>query len=181
MKLMNTTLPEVREPCQHPNRVDALLLPFVKFMTPTRSGGPVRFEAGGLQNSTFDFEILQMDKETAAYRAIIGCGVGPAFLGHIIEGDRVIGFLVEQLHRRSAGPEDLQGCRDAMLQARHHPWGPEQTQHCCDLGRNRHNDRFENVMPCKSAEQKSKELATLPAQLSETAGRGGVASRQLVY
>lgn len=179
----NSTLPEVREHW-HPNRVDVLSLPFVKFMTPRvrvvqHTSRPVVSKI-----ARFDFEIPRMERETAAYRAIDGCDVGPAFLGHVIEGDRVIGFLVEQLHGRPAGPEDLQGCRDVL-----------QRLHALDIihgDLNKHNFvvasdgtvtliDFENAMLCSSAEQKNEELATLPAQLSEKTGRGGVVLRQLVY
>ncbi|KAG1896481.1 uncharacterized protein F5891DRAFT_1054107 [Suillus fuscotomentosus] len=132
----------------------------------------------------FDFEIPRMERETAAYRAIKGCGVCPEFLGHIVEGDRVIGFLIEQLHGRPAGPEDLQGCRNVL-----------QRLHGLNIihgDPNKYNFvvasdgtvtliDFENAMLCRSAEQKDEELATLPAQLSETTGRGGVVLTHLAY
>ncbi|KAG2135734.1 alpha-galactosidase A [Suillus bovinus] len=179
----NATLPEVREQW-HPNKVDALSLPFVKFMTPRVRVVQYASRPVVSKIARFDFEIPRMERETAAYRAIDGYGVSPAFLGHIVEGDRVIGFLVEQLHGRPAGPEDLQGCRDVL-----------QRLHALDIihgDPNKHNFivasdgtvtliDFENAMFCKSTEQKNEELATLPAQLSEMTGRGGVVMRKLVY
>ncbi|KAG2105079.1 uncharacterized protein F5147DRAFT_703095 [Suillus discolor] len=179
----NTILPEVREQW-HPNRVDALSLPFVKFMTPRVRVVQCASRPVVSKIARFDFEIPRMERETAVYRAIDGCNVGPAFLGHIVEGDRVIGFLVEQLHGRPAGPEDLQGCRDVL-----------QRLHALDIihgDPNKHNFvvasdgtvtliDFENAMLCRSVEKKNEELATLPAQLSETTGRGGMVPRELVY
>jgi hypothetical protein len=39
----------------------------------------------------FDFDIEQMNREAATYKAIDGHGIGPVFLGHMVEGDRVLG------------------------------------------------------------------------------------------
>jgi len=66
----------------------------------------------------FEFEIAQAERETAASRAIEGRSGGPEFLGHVVKGGRVIEFLVEQVHGRPAGPEDLQGCRSDVVQPR---------------------------------------------------------------
>ncbi|KAG1735425.1 hypothetical protein EDB19DRAFT_1103386 [Suillus lakei] len=93
----------------------------------------------------FDFEIPRMEREIAVYRAINGCGVGSAFLGHIVHGD----------------PNK----NNSVVAS-------EGTVTLID---------FKNAMLCRSAEQKNEELATLPAQLSETTGRRGVVLRQLVY
>lgn len=175
-QFMDVMLPEVREQW-HPNKVDDLSLPLVKIITSRVRVVQYASRPVVAKIARFDFEIAQMERETVVYRAIDGRGVGPAFLGHIVEGDRVIGFLVEQVHGRPAGPEDLQGCHDAV-----------QRLHAVDIihgDPNKFNFRvasdgtvtlidFENAVLCGSAEQKNEELIALPAQLSETTGRGGV-------
>lgn len=47
--------------------------------------------------------------ETTAYEWIHGTGIGPAFLGHITEAGRVIGFLMEYIEtmRKQRGPKIL--------------------------------------------------------------------------
>jgi hypothetical protein len=61
--------------------------------------------------AAFEFNVELMERETAMYQAIDKHGVCPAFLGHIIEGGRVIWFLIELVDGRAAGIQDLQGCR----------------------------------------------------------------------
>jgi tRNA A-37 threonylcarbamoyl transferase component Bud32 len=68
--------------------------------------------------AAFEFGIPRTERETAVYEAIDRRGVGPAFLGHILEGGRVLGFLVELVQGRRAGPEDLQECC-GVVQRRH--------------------------------------------------------------
>ncbi|KIK45934.1 hypothetical protein CY34DRAFT_776654, partial [Suillus luteus UH-Slu-Lm8-n1] len=96
-QFMDVTLPEVREQW-HPNKVDDLSLPLVKIITSRVRVVQYASRPAIAKIARFDFEIAQMERETVVYRAIDGLGVGPAFLGHIVEGDRVIGFLVEQVH-----------------------------------------------------------------------------------
>ncbi|KAG1877477.1 alpha-galactosidase A [Suillus subluteus] len=176
-QLMDITLPGVREQW-HSNRVDDLSLPLVKIITSRVRVVQYASRSVIAKIARFHFEIAQMERETAVYRTIDGRDVGPAFLGHIVEGGRVIGFLVDQVHHgRPAGPEDLRECRDAV-----------QRLHAVDIihgDPNKYNFRvasdgtvtlidFENAVLCGSAEQKNEELATLPVQLSETTGRGSV-------
>lgn len=40
----------------------------------------------------FEWEIQYLENETVAYEWIDGRKIGPRFLGHLTEGDRVIGF-----------------------------------------------------------------------------------------
>ncbi|KAK4039323.1 hypothetical protein C8A01DRAFT_16670, partial [Parachaetomium inaequale] len=63
------------------------------------------------------WEIPAVEAETAAYEWIRGSGVGPAFLGHLTEGQdgRVVGFVAEWVEgARAAGPGDLDGCKKAL-------------------------------------------------------------------
>ncbi|KAG2141526.1 alpha-galactosidase A [Suillus cothurnatus] len=170
-EIMDVTVPEVHEQW-HPNKVDDLSLSLVKIITSRVRVVQYASRSVIAKIARFHFEIAQMERETAVYREIDGHDIGPAFLGHIVEGGRVIGFLVEQVHGRPAGPEDLRECRDAL-----------QRLHAVDII---HGDPsvasdgtvtlidFENAVLCGNAEQKNQELATLPAQLSEITGRGGV-------
>ncbi|OAX31213.1 hypothetical protein K503DRAFT_870718 [Rhizopogon vinicolor AM-OR11-026] len=160
----------------HQNRMDVLSLPRGKYV----KGNNVRvlqYDSRLViaKIAAFEWDIPRREREIAVYQAIDGCGLGPTFLGHLVEGDRVIGFLLELLQGRPAGPEDLQGCLGAV-----------QRLHALDIVHgdpNRYNFivssdgtvtliDFENAMPCASTEEKDQELATLPAQLSEETGRG---------
>ncbi|KAK2739461.1 hypothetical protein FQN57_006590 [Myotisia sp. PD_48] len=56
-----------------------------------------------------------MENETTAYQCIDGKGFAPRFLGHLTEGGRVIGFLIEYITgARHAGPQDLPSCRQSL-------------------------------------------------------------------
>ncbi|OAX31609.1 hypothetical protein K503DRAFT_70554 [Rhizopogon vinicolor AM-OR11-026] len=159
----------------HQNRVDVLSLPRGKFVSSTVRVLKYASRRVIAKIAAFEWDIPRREREIAVYQAIDGCGLGPTFLGHIVEGDRVIGFLLELLQGRPASPTDLQGCLGAV-----------QRLHALDIVHgdpNRYNfivaaDRtvtlidFENAMLCASAEEKDQELATLPAQLSEETGRG---------
>ncbi|PPR02904.1 hypothetical protein CVT26_009750 [Gymnopilus dilepis] len=69
-----------------------------------------------LKFARFEFEVYGIEKETALYEIIQSrCpGVGPAFLGHVTEQGRAMGFLIEFLEGRWAGIEDLAKCQEAV-------------------------------------------------------------------
>jgi predicted Ser/Thr protein kinase len=123
----------------------------------------------------FEFEIPQVETETAIYQAIDGHGIGPTFLGHLIEHDRVIGFLIEKLDGHYAGIADLGACQAAV--ERLHSSGVVHG----DL--NRYNFvvshagatliDFENAKMNGSQDAMQKEFAQLAEQLTEESGRGG--------
>ncbi|KAI0542037.1 hypothetical protein GGR58DRAFT_510393 [Xylaria digitata] len=53
--------------------------------------------------------------KTTAYEWINGQGIGPTFLGHIMEAGRRIGFVVEHVDgARTPGPIDLSTCQSAL-------------------------------------------------------------------
>ncbi|KAF8248813.1 hypothetical protein K440DRAFT_623853 [Wilcoxina mikolae CBS 423.85] len=52
--------------------------------------------------------------ETQMYKIIDGLGLAPAFLGHITENGRIMGFLLEKVEGRSAGIEDLTACQECL-------------------------------------------------------------------
>lgn len=100
--------------------------------------------------------------------------MGPAFLGHITEGDRVIGFLLEKVEGRHANAQDLKACRQAV-------------QKLHDIGiihgdMNRHNFLvsvvgvvvvdFENAHKTDDEEEMKQEVMDVEQQLKDTARRG---------
>jgi predicted Ser/Thr protein kinase len=63
----------------------------------------------------FEWEIQYMMNETRAYEWIEGKGIGPRFLGHLTEGSRVIGFLLERVtDARYADSTDLAACERSL-------------------------------------------------------------------
>lgn len=62
----------------------------------------------------FEWEIPRLEHETRIYHLLSGSGLTPRFLGHIREGDRVIGFVLEKVPGRAAGVEDLAACREVL-------------------------------------------------------------------
>ncbi|KAG6873359.1 hypothetical protein C0995_016468 [Termitomyces sp. Mi166 len=62
----------------------------------------------------FEYEVARIAHETSIYSAIAGCSVGPAFLGHVAEHGRIMGFLIEKLEGRHAGIDDLEACQCAV-------------------------------------------------------------------
>ena len=63
----------------------------------------------------FPWEIQYLENETTAYQWISGHDIGPRFLGHLTENDRVIGFLMERVtNARHAGPEDFETCAEVL-------------------------------------------------------------------
>jgi hypothetical protein len=113
---------------------------------------------------------------SAIYQAIDGCGVGPAFLRHLVEHDRVIGILVEKVEGRRGDICDLAASQEIMK--RLHSLGIVHG----DL--NRHNFivsdagitlvDFENAIQNGSQEAMKLEYEEIAKQLEEQTGRGGV-------
>lgn len=65
--------------------------------------------------ANFPWEIPFMEAETRAYEWIQNEDVGPRFLGHVSEGGRVVGFLIEDIAGASpATLDDLEACRIAI-------------------------------------------------------------------
>lgn len=66
--------------------------------------------------AVFPWQTPYLEAETRAYSWIHGKGIGPQFLGHVTEGARVIGFLVECIEGATANFEDVDACRTALEQ-----------------------------------------------------------------
>jgi predicted Ser/Thr protein kinase len=123
----------------------------------------------------FEFEITLMEKETAIYEAIDGHGIGPAFLGHLIEHGRVMGFLIEKVEGRHGHIGDLEASQ--KVTKRLHSLGIVHG----DL--NRYNFivsaagvtliDFENATRNGSREAMEMEYKQIAEQLMEEMGRDG--------
>jgi predicted Ser/Thr protein kinase len=63
----------------------------------------------------FPWEMHYFVDETSIYETIEGSSIGPGFYGHLREGDRVTGLVLEHIKdARHAGPEDLSECREML-------------------------------------------------------------------
>lgn len=63
----------------------------------------------------FEWEIQYLENEPVAYEWIDGHEIGPRFLGHLTEGDRVIGFLMERVTgARHACLSDIVACQQTL-------------------------------------------------------------------
>ncbi|KPM36039.1 hypothetical protein AK830_g10545 [Neonectria ditissima] len=62
----------------------------------------------------FPWEIQYIEAETEIYKLMENRGIAPQFLGHIHEGGRVIGFLLEKVEGRPAGEGDLNTCQQTL-------------------------------------------------------------------
>ncbi|RJE23054.1 hypothetical protein PHISCL_04619 [Aspergillus sclerotialis] len=124
----------------------------------------------------FEWEIPYLESETTAYQWIDGHGIGPQFLGHLMEEGRVIGFLMERIkNARHAGPQDLEHCRQSL--SRLHRLGA----HHGDT--NRFNFLicdsrailidFDLARKCDDQGALSEELEKLPKSLEDLSRRGG--------
>lgn len=124
----------------------------------------------------FEFEVPRVETETAIYQAIDGQGIGPAFLGHLVEHGRVMGFLIEKIDGGHGEIGDLAACQSIVkhlhslgivhgdLNKYNFIVGPTRTTLIID---------FENAIKNGSKEAMQKEFAYLTEQLTEETGRGG--------
>ena len=159
----------------HPNLVNTLSLTLHN-----RLSARVRVVMDGSKPAVakiarFEFEIPLVEKETAIYQAIKDHGIGPTFLGHLVEHGRVMGFLIEKVEGPYAHIGDLEACQ--AVTKRLHSLGIVHG----DL--NRHNFiispvgatliDFENATQNGSKEAMEKEYKELAEQLMEETGRGG--------
>ena len=123
------------------------------------------------------WEIDAPENECAAYQWIEGPGIGPKFLGHLIEEGRVIGFLMEMItNARHASPDDLGLCRKSLSKL--HKLGivhGDVNKHNFLIG-DAHATLvdFECARKCEDKRAFKEELRSLPKQLSDTSGKGGV-------
>ena len=109
----------------HPTRIDYLELTTVnrypKGVETKREGKlrlvthpsfpkPVLMKIAGFPRYT-----IKMERETLAYKILEGSGIAPKFLGHVTEGGRVVGILLEWIEgAKRAGPPTYDSCLDAL-------------------------------------------------------------------
>ncbi|SCN90947.1 unnamed protein product [Fusarium fujikuroi] len=124
----------------------------------------------------FPWEIAYVAAETRIYEILESSGIAPQFLGHINEGSRTIGFLLEKFQGRHAGKDDLEACQNVLSQL--HDLGilhGDVNRYNFIIG----NDGkavlidFEKAREDASTEEKEAEKKSLPQQLAEESGRGG--------
>lgn len=129
--------------------------------------------------ANFPWEIPFLEAEIRAYAWIQDENIGPRFLGHVSEGGRVIGFLIENIVGASpATLDDLGACRMGL--ARLHLLG---IQHG-DVNRNNFLVQrpegkvtiidFEAARKCDEQERLQAENASLEESFRDTSNRGGI-------
>ncbi|KAH2761566.1 hypothetical protein KXW10_000388 [Aspergillus fumigatus] len=124
----------------------------------------------------FEWEIQYLENETVAYEWIDGREIGPRFLGHLTEGDRVIGFLMERVtNARHACLNDIAACQQTL--GRLHQLGILHG----DINRFNfliHGSKavlidFDTARKCDDQDALRKEFEALPGYLQDTSRRGG--------
>jgi len=100
----------------HPAFIDYLSLTIGKMLLPNvyEATTPSFSAPVIVKLARFPWETDYYDQETQAYSWIEGHGIAPKLLGHVTEGERVIGFLLEKVHGRQAGRADLHLCQTAL-------------------------------------------------------------------
>ncbi|KAL8755234.1 MAG: hypothetical protein Q9199_003795 [Rusavskia elegans] len=122
----------------------------------------------------FEWEIASYQSETEVYHWLDGHNVGPDFLGHLTEGGRVIGLLLQKLNGRHAYFQDLARCEDVVRKL-----------HSLDIlhgDLNRHNFLvneeqvvlidFETSVRSQDVDEKTEELRGLKKELLDHSGKG---------
>lgn len=173
-----SSLPGV-ENIWHPTRIDHLDLEYLQ---------RIRQNVHVVQHRLFNNPVLikftefpwqtpYLEAETTAYEWINGKGIGPEFLGHLTEGGRVNGFVLEYLEgASSAGPEDLAACQRSLTKL--HSLGIKHG----DI--NKHNFLmregeailvdFESAERSQEREELALEIQRLEQSLSDPSTKGGV-------
>jgi Lipopolysaccharide kinase (Kdo/WaaP) family len=125
----------------------------------------------------FDWQMSYFKAETAAYKWIEGTGIGPAFLGHVTEAGRVIGWVMEDLApAQTAEPDDLEACQRVLRQL--HALGIKHG----DINRFNFLVRgdkarlvdFEVAEECNDVKELEEEYERLSESLNDPSFRGGV-------
>ncbi|KAH7377710.1 alpha-galactosidase A [Pyrenochaeta sp. MPI-SDFR-AT-0127] len=125
----------------------------------------------------FEWEIPRIERETRTYQLLqqLGSDLAPRFLGHIHEGGRVMGFIIEKLEdRRNASVGDLSKCE--LVLSKFHSFG------FLHGDVNRYNfliseDNvkvidFERFEENSTEDARTREMQSLRAELVDQSGRG---------
>ena len=161
--------------CWHHNLVDVLSLAIEERVSARVRVVKYNSKTVISKIARFDFEIPWIETETAIYQAIDGHGIGPAFLGHLVEHGRVMGFLIEKIDGGNGEIGDLEACESIVK--RLHSLGIvhgdlNKYNFIVEPNRTTLID-FENAIKNGSKEAMQKEIACLTEQLTEETGRGG--------
>ncbi|KAK2030759.1 alpha-galactosidase A [Colletotrichum zoysiae] len=116
--LENRPLQGVKE-IWHPEQVDCLALKRVQRLTMnvsecTRKGQEAPQSTFIAKIARFEWEIPRIEQEGHVYRLLQDTDIGPQFLGHVVEQGRVIGFVLEKLHGKSASIEHRARCTEVL-------------------------------------------------------------------
>ncbi|KAK7421800.1 hypothetical protein QQX98_002016 [Neonectria punicea] len=124
----------------------------------------------------FPWQMPFLEAETTAYQWINGRGIGPKFLGHLMEDGRAFGFIMEHIDdAQTATPEDLSACRASLASL--HALGIKHG----DINRNNFLVRggkanlidFEASERCENQNELDSESHLLELSLKDTSYRGG--------
>ncbi|OTB03204.1 hypothetical protein M426DRAFT_12791 [Hypoxylon sp. CI-4A] len=98
----------------------------------------------------FPWEVPQLEKETMAYELIDSHQIGPAFLGHLMEEGRAIGFIMARVKHGDINKHNflIHDGKSTLID-------------------------FDNVSTAVSAGELEGELHNLEDELRDTSGRGG--------
>ncbi|KAF6785968.1 alpha-galactosidase A [Colletotrichum sojae] len=179
--LSSADLPAVKS-VWHPRLVDCFDIERTEFLTPLAQeckwvATDEQPQVMVAKMARFGWEVPYIEAETGMYQVLEGKGIAPRFLGHVHEQGRVMGILLEKVpDGRHAGPGDLERCQAAL--GRLHALGYLHGD--C----NKYNSLvrpggevvlldFEKARRCDDRGLLEAEMASLPAQLAETTGRGG--------
>ena len=163
--------------CWHHNLVDVQSLAFEERIRSRVRVVKYNSKSVIAKIARFEFEIPWVETETAIYQAIDGHGIGPAFLGHLVEHGRVMGFLIEKIDGVHGEIGDLEACQSIVK--RLHSLGivhGDLNKYNFIVGPTRTTlVDFEDAIKNGSKEAMQKEFAGLTEQLTEETGRGGPA------
>lgn len=116
----NDRLAEV-ETLWHHTKIDVLSLKYTKMYKSSVSEVIYHGSPAIAKIAPFEWEIPRLERETWAYSILDEerqhderLEIAPHVLGHLTEGGRVIGLLLEKLEGEFAGPEDLIDCRHTL-------------------------------------------------------------------
>lgn len=132
-----------------------------------------------LKLALFPWQVQYLEAETRAYEWIRNLEVVPRFLGHVSEGGRVVGFLMENIAKASpATLDDLEACKTALCQL--HSLGVLHG----DVNRNNFliqesGDKvtiidFETAEQCDEQDKLQAEISSLEESFKDLSNRGGV-------
>ncbi|KAI5865423.1 hypothetical protein GGS23DRAFT_559185 [Durotheca rogersii] len=129
----------------------------------------------------FEWWIPQLQHETKFYESILRDlspgehSIAPTFLGHLMEQDRCVGFLMEKIDGRHPSLDDFPACEAALRKLHRMGWVHGDANRYNFLverstGHVKMTD-FEHAEPYDEVKAQL-ELRELKAELSETTGRG---------